>query len=242
MKNILIVICGLLLAVSCNTNDKRQANANVVYQCPMKCEDTKTYTNADVSCPVCKMDVKAITKEEAKIGNASHIVTKDESIFDLTSQWKTEEDKSTQLKDLKGKTLVIVMIYTSCRTACPLLVQDMKAIEAKVPKDNLKDVQFVLVSIDPKVDTPAHLKEFAQFNKMDDEHWTFLQGTEEGTREFANTLALKYKRISPIDFSHSNMISVFNPKGELVYQQEGLRVENEDTVAKILEVTKPSLN
>ncbi|HMR16634.1 MAG TPA: SCO family protein, partial [Mariniflexile sp.] len=41
-----------------------------------------------------------------------------------------------------------------------------------------------------------------------------------------------------IDFSHSNIISVFNPQGELVHQQEGLGVNNETTVHTILDVTK----
>ncbi|MBP9794168.1 MAG: SCO family protein, partial [Flavobacterium sp.] len=66
-------------------------------------------------------------------------------------------------------------------------------------------------------------------------HWTFLQGNVNTVQEFANVLAVKYKKISPMDFSHSNIISVFNKNGELVHQQEGLGVNNENTVAKIIE-------
>ena len=73
---------------------------------------------------------------------------------------------------------------------------------------------------------------------MDGEQWTFLQVTESGVREFANVLAVKYKQISPMDFSHSNIISVFNPKGELIHQQEGLGVDNKETVEAILKLTK----
>ncbi len=72
---------------------------------------------------------------------------------------------------------------------------------------------------------------------MDDIHWTFLQGSESGVREFANVLSVKYKEISPIDFSHSNIISVFNPQGELKHQQEGLGVDNKDTIETILQMT-----
>ncbi|PNQ72520.1 SCO family protein [Hanstruepera neustonica] len=200
----------------------------------MQCEGNKTYTDAE-SCPVCKMDLKAIDQEPDKVLNNQEI--SDESIFNLTNNWKTEEGGAIQLEDLKGKTLVMVMIYTTCKAACPRLVADMRNIEAQVPKENLKDLQFVLVSIDPKNDTPERLKAFAEENLMDDEHWTFLQGTESGVREFANVLAVKYKQISPIDFSHSNIISVFNPQGELVHQQEGLGVDNNETVQAILELT-----
>lgn len=36
------------------------------YQCPMKCEDEKTYTDKDHSCPVCKMDLKEVKPEDGK--------------------------------------------------------------------------------------------------------------------------------------------------------------------------------
>uniref|UniRef100_UPI00345BF4E6 SCO family protein n=1 Tax=uncultured Paraglaciecola sp. TaxID=1765024 RepID=UPI00345BF4E6 len=91
----------------------------------------------------------------------------------------------------------------------------------------------------PETDTPTRLKAFAKENLMDDEHWIFLQGTKTSVREFANVLAVKYKQISPLDFSHSNIITVFNPAGELVHQQEGLGVDNKETISKIIEtVTK----
>lgn len=70
---------------------------------------------------------------------------------------------------------------------------------------------------------------------MEGPQWLFLQGTEDGVRDFANVLAIKYKRINPIDFSHSNIISVFDEMGVLQYQKEGLGLENNEIVAKIVE-------
>ncbi|HSD14938.1 MAG TPA: SCO family protein [Flavobacterium sp.] len=157
------------------------------------------------------------------------------SIYNLPSQWTTQDNKNIEMKDLKGKVLVMVMIYTSCKSACPRLVADMRHIEERIP-ENLKDkVQLVLVSIDPTVDTPKRLKEFSIENKMDNHQWLFLRSTEENTREFAAVLAVNYKKISPMDFSHSNIISVFNAGGELAYQQEGLGVSYDETVKKITE-------
>ena len=66
----------------------------------------------------------------------------------------------------------------------------------------------------------------------------FLQGTLDDVREFSNVLSVKYKQISPIDFSHSNIISVFDTNGVLFHQQEGLGVDNKITVAKILELAE----
>lgn len=171
-------------------------------------------------------------KKNAETTNKS---ISDESIFNLTSKWKTQDNKTIEIKDFKGKVTVMVMIYTSCKAACPRLVADMRDIESKMPKDKLSNLNFVLVSIDPEVDTPDRLKTFAKANFMDAPHWTFLQGTKTTVQEFANVLAVKYKKIAPMDFSHSNIISVFDKEGVLLHQQEGLGVNNKETVDKIIE-------
>ncbi|KAA3642573.1 MAG: SCO family protein [Bacteroidetes bacterium] len=157
----------------------------------------------------------------------------DMSIYQLPSIWTNQDSVQIELKDLRGEVVVMVMIYTTCKAACPRLVADMRDIESKIPKDKLSHIKLVLVSIDPETDTPKRLKEFAIENQMEKEHWMFLRGTEEDTREFAAVLAVNYKKISPMDFSHSNIISVFNQEGELAHQQEGLGVNNKETLDEI---------
>lgn len=159
----------------------------------------------------------------------------DLSIYNLPSKWTNQNGKDIELKDLKGDVLVMVMIYTSCKAACPRLVADMRSIEQQLPASTKNKVKLVLVSIDPEVDTPERLKAFSIENKMEGDQWIFLRSTEKNTREFAAVLAVNYKKISPMDFSHSNIISVFNAEGELVHQQEGLNVNNEGTVKRITE-------
>lgn len=237
-KIILTLFIALITLVSCNNKVSEKTNdTQTVYQCPMKCEGEKVYHEKG-SCPVCKMDILPIHKELPSTIETNEI--SDSSIFNLTSKWNTEEGTSIELKDLKGKTLVMVMIYTTCKAACPRLVADMRNIEKQIPAELLSDINFVLVSIDPETDTPERLKKFAIENLMDGEQWTFLQGTVNSVREFANVLAVKYKQISPMDFSHSNIISVFDPNGELIHQQEGLGVDNKETISKIKETVSIS--
>src|SRR5690554_7956769 len=131
--------------------------------------------------------------------------------------------------------VAMVMIYTSCQAACPRLVADMRNIERQIPEDKKDQVQYVFVSIDPEVDTLERLKAFAIENKMDSDEWLFLRGSEEDTREFAAVLAVSYKRITPIDFSHSNIISVFDKQGEMIHQMEGLGVDSKETIQAIID-------
>ncbi|MDW5290670.1 SCO family protein [Formosa sp. PL04] len=157
----------------------------------------------------------------------------DMSIYNLPSTWTNQNGEDIQLKDLKGDVLVMVMIYTTCKAACPRLVADMRNIEKRLPENTKGKVKMIFVSIDPETDTPARLKGFAKENFMDEEPWVFLRSSEENTREFAAVLAVKYKEITPMDFSHSNIISVFNEAGELVFQQEGLGVNSDETIENI---------
>jgi len=159
----------------------------------------------------------------------------DMSIYNLPSTWTNQNGEELQIKDLQGDVLVMVMIYTTCKAACPRLVADMRNIEEKLPENTKGKVKMIFVSIDPETDTPERLKAFAKENLMDEEPWLFLRSTEANTREFAAVLAVNYKEISPMDFSHSNIISVFNEKGELVFQQEGLGVNSDNTIKNIEE-------
>ncbi len=214
---VLFVLFASMLAVSSCQNNS-QPSEGATFQCPMQCEGDKTY-KTERSCPVCKMDLKPIAEEPIETESG----ISDESIFNLTSKWNTEEGETIELTELKGNVLVVVMIYTTCKAACPRLVADMRNIHGKV---NDQSVRYILVSIDPENDTPERLKAFAIENQMDGEEWTFLQGTVDDVREFSNVLAVKYKQISPLDFSHSNIISVFDESGVLQHQQEGLGVDN----------------
>lgn len=153
-----------------------------------------------------------------------------DSIFLLDSKWQNQDGIELQLKDLKGKNLVVAMIFTSCQTACPLLIVDMKKVASKIDPKKLKETSMVLITIDPENDTPEVLKKYAQERTMYGDPWIFLRTDMESTREFANVLAVKYKKITPIIFSHSNIISIFNKNGEMVSQEEG--TVNAEAVAK----------
>ncbi|OBX25594.1 protein SCO1/2 [Gelidibacter algens] len=229
MKKIFFILCSILL-ISFSACKKNTSKDTALYQCPMACEGDKTYEEPG-SCPVCNMDLEAV--ETVTETEMSSDVISETSIFNLTSTWTTQNGEDLQLEELKGDVLVMVMIYTSCKAACPRLVADMRNIEAQLPKDGKDHLKMVFVSIDPKTDSPERLKAFAEENVMDTAPWLFLRSSEDNTREFAAVMAVNYKKISPLDFSHSNIISVFNQDGEMVFQQEGLGVNSDATVEHI---------
>ena len=232
MRKTFFILCSIFLIglTACKNNASKPSEETALYQCPMNCEDGKTYDKPG-SCPVCKMDLEPVSTEaETKVSSDG---ISELSIFNLTTTWTNQNGDDLQFYDLKGEVLVTVMIYTSCKAACPRLVADMRNIEARLSKKTKENVKMILVSIDPITDTPERLKEFAEENAMDKEPWLFLRSSEDNTREFAAVVAVNYKKISPIDFSHSNIITVFNDQGEMVFQQEGLGVNSDATIQNI---------
>lgn len=160
------------------------------------------------------------------------------SIFNLPSDWVNQKGDSVKLGDFQGKLTIMTMIYTSCQAACPRLTADMSQISKSIPQDLLPFTQFVFVSIDPLVDTPEKMTTHLANYHLTQDYWHFLRGTEQSTREFSMILGVKYKQITPIDFSHSNIISLFDEKGLLVHQQTGLGVDNQQIIERIKELGK----
>lgn len=72
----------------------------------------------------CKEKSNEITSEIPRNKEISNL-----SLYNLPSQWTTQDGKNIELKSLNGNILVMVMIYTSCKAACPRLVADMKILK-----------------------------------------------------------------------------------------------------------------
>lgn len=154
------------------------------------------------------------------------------SIFHLTSEWRNQNNDVVTLGDLGGKVSIVSMIYTHCQFACPRILADMEAIERDLKSRDITNVNYVLVSIDPARDTPERLKAFYKENKLGKE-WTLLTGDDESVMELAAVLGVKYKAMGKTDYSHSNLITVLDPGGEIVHRQEGLGTSPEETVTFI---------
>ena len=143
------------------------------------------------------------------------------SIYQLPSRWSDQQGQSINLADLQGKVQVLAMIYTHCQSVCPAILEGMKKTEGQLTSSQRQQVGFVLVSIDPRVDTSAQLKAYADAKKLGPA-WRLLRGSPEDVRELAATLDFKYRKTSSKDYAHSAMITVLDPQGEVLHQQVGL--------------------
>jgi len=157
----------------------------------------------------------------------------DESLYQIGVTWSDQNGRSVQLASLRGKPVVISMVFTRCAWACPMIVQDMKKIAARLPDDVKDRVHYVLVTLDPARDTPDVLAEFARTHHLDATQWTLLRGTASDVRLLAALLGTRYREEANGQFSHTNMISILNEEGEIVHVQEGLGSDPTGSVDKL---------
>src|SRR3954464_13238012 len=103
----------------------------------------------------------------------------------------TQDGKTVRLYDdlLKGKSVAINVIFTECTDVCPLetanLVQLQRVLGARVGRE----IFFYSISIDPKRDTPAVLKAYAERYHVAP-GWQFLTGKQEDINLIAQKLGL----------------------------------------------------
>jgi len=79
---------------------------------------------------------------------------------------------------LQGKTVIIDTFFSTCKTACLPMTQNLKRIQEALGERLGKDVYILSVTVDSEMDTPAQLKAFAdKFHARPG--WYFLTGTKE---------------------------------------------------------------
>ncbi|MFS0776418.1 lipoprotein [Neobacillus sp. 3P2-tot-E-2] len=98
----------------------------------------------------------------------------------------TQDNKPFEKKNLDGKIWVADFIFTNCADVCPPMTANMTKLQKMVDEEELKNVEFVSFSVDPTVDTPEKLTEYAKNFGQKDDNWTFLTGY---SQEFIETYA-----------------------------------------------------
>lgn len=98
----------------------------------------------------------------------------------------TQDNKQFEKKNLDGKIWIADFIFTNCADVCPPMTANMTKLQKMVDEEELKNVEFVSFSVDPTVDTPEKLTEYAKNFGLKDDNWTFLTGY---SQEFIETYA-----------------------------------------------------
>jgi cytochrome oxidase Cu insertion factor (SCO1/SenC/PrrC family) len=154
------------------------------------------------------------------------------SIFDLDLPLVESDGATRALADLRGRTIVAAMIYTSCTTVCPSITETLKAIERRLPEPDRANVTFALFSLDPGRDTPAALRRFATEHQLDRTRWRLFAASPDGVRTLAAVLGVKYAAEPSGAIAHSATVVVIDRGGLVRVRQAGMSAGMVDTLVR----------
>jgi protein SCO1/2 len=72
---------------------------------------------------------------------------------------RTWDGRRITMADYKGKAVLVTFLYVHCPDVCPLIVDNLSRIKARLGPAG-KKLRIVAVSVDPTGDTPAAVKKF----------------------------------------------------------------------------------
>lgn len=123
------------------------------------------------------------------------------------------------LADLRGKPLIVSLIFTSCSTVCPITTDHLREEAAKV-RSSLGDDSFNILTFgfDATGDRPAQLAGFASGHRILREgNWFIASADPETTEAFLDELGFSY-RAGAGGFDHITQTSILDAEGR-VYRQ-----------------------
>jgi len=175
-----------------------------------------------MAAPISAQNGHAAHSHDTPAGTPRVGTPSDLSVYNLEGEWLDQTGKAMPLVHLTGRVRIVSMVYTNCAFACPMLVADMKRIEASLPKKSRSEVGFVLISVDPERDTPERLLRFADSSRLDATAWTLLNGADGQILEMGALLGVKVRKMPDGEFAHSNVITILDQAGEIAHQQVGV--------------------
>jgi len=162
----------------------------------------------------------------------------DKSLYQLDSTWTNDTGAAVTLASLRGRPQIVAMFFARCTYACPLLVFQMKQIEASLPESLRDHVGFTLVSFDTERDTPEVLRTYREAHALDGKRWTLLCGSPDAVQDLGALLNVKFKKDAQGQFQHSNVITLLNAAGEIVCHQVGLNSDHDQVVRGVSDLAR----
>jgi cytochrome oxidase Cu insertion factor (SCO1/SenC/PrrC family) len=162
------------------TRQKLRKKSTNRYACPMHPEVSSTRPG---KCPKCQMAlriVKNAPSPSAASNNAPESATQQIGSNPLKIPDTPVLDQNGRrlnfYSDLvKGKTVAINFIFTTCTAICPLLTANFRRVQIDLGEHAGRDVELISISVDPSLDVPERLRAFAVKFKAGT-GWTFVTG------------------------------------------------------------------
>jgi cytochrome oxidase Cu insertion factor (SCO1/SenC/PrrC family) len=179
-----MLIRGLMLMLLMGVPCSIPAVSNVVvaqtsaarYVCPMHPNVTSSKPG---KCYKCKMALRLTRPKAEKAAPPETKPTETGAVTspripDVTVQDQNGKSLNFYNDLVKGKVVAVNFVFTTCTAICPSLTATFRRVQQQLAEQKVP-AQLISISVDPTVDTPERLQEFAAKFKAEP-GWTFVTG------------------------------------------------------------------
>ena len=152
--------------------------------------------------------------------------------FNLTDS----NGRALSLSELQGKTVVLNFLYTRCKEACPVHMNLIRHLQARVAEEGLSDkVTFITIATDREdvTGTRKNMQAYGKNFDLDPSNWHFLYRTSAEspvlTSELADTYGLRFADTDEGQV-HGVVTHVIDPSGQMRARFHGLKFQPEHLV------------
>ena len=140
------------------------------------------------------------------------------------------------LAALRGKPLVVSMIYTSCHHVCPTITRNLAAA-VDIAREALGEEAFSVVTVgfDWEVDTPDRMRLYAAERRIEVPGWYFLAGDAHSIDALSERLGFLFFP-SPKGFDHLTQTTIVDAGGVIYRHVYGVDIEPQPFVEPLKEL------
>ncbi len=131
------------------------------------------------------------------------------------------QGRNVPLTELRGKPVLISLIYTGCANTCPVIIENLHQT-VEVAQEALGEDSFAVVTIgfDARHDTPERMRSFARTHGVDLPNWLFLSGDQALIQNLADATGFTFVP-SAGGFDHTAQVSIVDAEGRIYQQVRG---------------------
>lgn len=143
-----------------------------------------------------------------------------DSVYQLAAPLTDQQGRTFDWRARRGSPQVVSMFYTSCQYICPLIIDSGKAIEKGLTAAERSRIGLLLISIDPRRDTPQALASVAARRQLDPQRWTLARPARGDVRSIAGVLGIRYRELADGEFNHTSALVLLDADGRVLARTE----------------------
>jgi protein SCO1/2 len=131
--------------------------------------------------------------------------------------------------DMKGKVWVASFFFSTCPSNCGRLNANIKSL---TERDDLADVTWVSITVDPETDTQQRLKAYADLLGASHDHWHFCRHDD---FSYIKRLAHDVFTVGGVSFKgHNDYVVVIDKRGKIAGMFNGYNMDELDRSVEVI--------